>query len=106
MIDIPSADAPVDAPRGRVLLIEDEPNIATAIGFLLQREGWRVSTHSDGRTALDAVARRTEWHAGRSAGPDADRQRPDQGSRPGRGIGRQPVHDQAFFEPGIDRGRA
>ena len=54
MIDIPSADAPVDAPRGRVLLIEDEPNIATAIGFLLQREGWRVSTHSDGRTALDA----------------------------------------------------
>jgi len=57
MIDIPSADAPVDAPRGRVLLIEDEPNIATAIGFLLQREGWRVSTHSDGRTALDAVVR-------------------------------------------------
>ncbi|CUH37271.1 putative transcriptional regulatory protein TcrX [Jannaschia seosinensis] len=43
--------------RPRVLLIEDEPNIATAIVFLLQREGWQVSTHSDGVTALDAVAR-------------------------------------------------
>ena len=41
----------------RVLLIEDEPNIATAIAFLLGRDGWRVSTHSDGATALDAVAR-------------------------------------------------
>ncbi|MCK0167470.1 response regulator [Jannaschia sp. S6380] len=41
----------------RVLLIEDEPNIATAIAFLLQREGWRVSTHSDGATALDAIER-------------------------------------------------
>lgn len=45
------------APAGRVLLIEDEPNIATAIAFLLQRAGWRVSTHSDGATALQAVAR-------------------------------------------------
>lgn len=42
---------------GRVLLIEDEPNIATAIAFILGREGWRVSTHSDGATALDAVRR-------------------------------------------------
>ncbi|WP_298434192.1 response regulator transcription factor [uncultured Jannaschia sp.] len=41
----------------RVLLIEDEANIATAIAFILQRDGWRVSTHSDGATALDAVAR-------------------------------------------------
>ncbi|WP_299812968.1 response regulator transcription factor [uncultured Jannaschia sp.] len=44
-------------PPGRVLLIEDEPNIATALGFILRRDGWRVSTHSDGATALDAVAR-------------------------------------------------
>ena len=44
-------------PPGRVLLIEDEPNIATAIAFLLQRDGWRVSTHPEGRTALEAVAR-------------------------------------------------
>lgn len=44
------------APR-RVLLIEDEPNIATALAFILQREGWRVSTHSDGATALEAIER-------------------------------------------------
>ena len=42
---------------GRVLLIEDEPNIATAIAFILRRDGWQVATHSDGVTALDAVAR-------------------------------------------------
>ena len=36
-----------------VLLIEDEPNIAEAIRFILSRDGWRVSTHDDG---MDAVA--------------------------------------------------
>ncbi|WP_179380097.1 response regulator transcription factor [Jannaschia marina] len=41
----------------RVLLIEDEQNIATAISFLLGQAGWRVSTHSDGATALEAIAR-------------------------------------------------
>ena len=46
----------VDA-RRRVLLVEDEPNIATAIAFLLGREGLRVSTHSDGATALAAIDR-------------------------------------------------
>jgi len=40
-----------------VLLIEDEPNIIEAIRFILSREGWRVETHSDGQTALEAVAR-------------------------------------------------
>lgn len=42
----------------RVLLIEDEPNIIEAIRFILSRDGWAVDTHSDGRTALDAVVRR------------------------------------------------
>lgn len=42
----------------RVLLIEDEPNIIQAISFILSRDGWRVDTHADGATALDAVARR------------------------------------------------
>ncbi|UWQ19214.1 response regulator transcription factor [Jannaschia sp. M317] len=50
----PRADAPT--PR-RVLLIEDEANIATAIAFILHRAGMQVSTHSDGATALEAVAR-------------------------------------------------
>jgi DNA-binding response OmpR family regulator len=43
--------------RGRVLLIEDEANIATAITFILSREGWHVSSHSDGATAHAAVLR-------------------------------------------------
>lgn len=44
---------------GHVLLIEDEPNIVEAIRFILSRDGWLVDVHSDGRTALDAVARRS-----------------------------------------------
>ncbi|MEL7025965.1 MAG: response regulator [Pseudomonadota bacterium] len=43
---------------GRVLIIEDEPNIIEAIRFILSRDGWAVDTHTDGETALDAVARR------------------------------------------------
>lgn len=45
-------------PEKRVLLIEDEPNIIEAIRFILSRDGWRVDTHSDGQTALAAVAAR------------------------------------------------
>jgi DNA-binding response OmpR family regulator len=43
---------------GRVLLIEDEPNIIEAIRFILSRDGWQVDTHSDGATAMATVARR------------------------------------------------
>lgn len=43
---------------GRVLIIEDEPNIIEAVRFILSRDGWAVDTHSDGATALEAVARR------------------------------------------------
>lgn len=43
---------------GRVLLIEDEPNIIEAIRFILSRDGWRVDTHADGSTAMDEVRRR------------------------------------------------
>jgi len=42
----------------RVLLIEDEPNIIEAIRFILSRDGWRVDTHSDGETALEAIRAR------------------------------------------------
>ncbi|MEL6644134.1 MAG: response regulator [Pseudomonadota bacterium] len=44
---------------GRVLLIEDEPNIIEAIRFILSRDGWAVDVHSDGATAVEAVAART-----------------------------------------------
>ena len=43
---------------GRVLLIEDEPNIIEAIRFILMRDGWSVDTHVDGATALVAVRER------------------------------------------------
>lgn len=41
----------------KVLLIEDEPNIITAVSFILQRAGWRVATHPDGATAMDEITR-------------------------------------------------
>ncbi len=42
-----------------VLLIEDEPNIIEAIRFILSRDGWRVDTHSDGSTAMEAIRARS-----------------------------------------------
>lgn len=39
----------------KVLLIEDEPNITEALRFLLSREGWAVSTHSDGADAVGVI---------------------------------------------------
>jgi DNA-binding response OmpR family regulator len=41
----------------RILLVEDEPNIIEAIRFILSRDGWQVSTHSDGTSAIDAIRR-------------------------------------------------
>jgi len=41
---------------GRVLLIEDEPNIAEAIRFILGRHGWDVVVRGDGPSGLAAVA--------------------------------------------------
>ena len=38
-----------------VLLIEDEPNIAEAIRFILMRDGWRVSLQDDGTGAVAQV---------------------------------------------------
>ncbi len=40
-----------------VMLIEDEPNIMEAIRFILSRDGWKVSCHSDGATAFAAIQR-------------------------------------------------
>ncbi|CUK01845.1 response regulator [Shimia thalassica] len=39
----------------RVLLIEDEPNIIEAVSFILSRDGWDVSTHSNGHDAVGVV---------------------------------------------------
>jgi DNA-binding response OmpR family regulator len=40
-----------------VLLIEDEPNIAEAIRFVLVRDGWQVSVMTDGSRAVAEVGR-------------------------------------------------
>jgi DNA-binding response OmpR family regulator len=41
-----------------VLVIEDEPNIVEAIRFILMRDGWDVSTLSDGGQAEDTIRSR------------------------------------------------
>jgi DNA-binding response OmpR family regulator len=42
---------------GRILLIEDEANIAMALDFILTRDGWTVSTHGEGAEAISAIRR-------------------------------------------------
>lgn len=41
---------------GRVLLIEDEVNIAEALRFILSRDGHEVAVETDGRAALTRIA--------------------------------------------------
>ena len=38
-----------------VLIIEDEPNILEALRFILSRDGWSVTTHSDGADAFAKI---------------------------------------------------
>lgn len=38
-----------------VLLIEDEPNIAEAMRFILSRDGWRVTSVDDGARAVEVL---------------------------------------------------
>lgn len=38
-----------------VLLVEDEPNILEAMRFILSRDGWQVSAHSEGTGAVEAI---------------------------------------------------
>ncbi len=57
------ATARVDSTRGgggsgvarHVLLIEDETNIAEALRFILERDGWQVSALGDGAQAVAMV---------------------------------------------------
>ena len=41
----------------RVLLIDDEPNIAEAISFILTRDGWEVTHLAEGGGAAEAARR-------------------------------------------------
>ncbi|MGR3199719.1 MAG: response regulator transcription factor [Paracoccus sp. (in: a-proteobacteria)] len=38
-----------------ILMIEDEPNIAEAVRFILSREGWQVGLHPDGAGGIEAI---------------------------------------------------
>src|SRR6267143_1903474 len=41
---------------GRVLVVDDDPEVREMLSRTLQRQGWTASTAADGRAALDAVA--------------------------------------------------
>lgn len=38
-----------------ILMIEDEPNIAQAVAFILSRDGWQVALHGDGLGGIEAI---------------------------------------------------
>lgn len=38
-----------------ILMIEDEPNIAEAVRFILMRDGWQLSLHADGAGGIEAI---------------------------------------------------
>ncbi|MDO5648068.1 response regulator transcription factor [Paracoccus sp. (in: a-proteobacteria)] len=38
-----------------ILMIEDEPNIAEAVRFILTREGWDLTVHPDGDGGIEAI---------------------------------------------------
>jgi DNA-binding response OmpR family regulator len=50
-------DTMLDAPpmTARVLIIEDDPNVAEVVARYLQREGYRVQTCADGRLGLETA---------------------------------------------------
>ena len=43
-------------PPAKVLIVDDEPNIALAIEFLMQQQGYQTQKAHDGRQALEALA--------------------------------------------------
>src|SRR5699024_11804425 len=47
----------MSTPSTVVLVVEDEPEIATQIARRLEAEGWRAHTVGDGQTGVSAAAR-------------------------------------------------
>ena len=41
--------------KGRILIVEDDPNVSELVGLYLQREGFAVEYVDDGQKALDAI---------------------------------------------------
>jgi EAL domain-containing protein (putative c-di-GMP-specific phosphodiesterase class I) len=53
---MPGSDAEAARPpRGRVLVVDDEPNLLDVLGAILTDAGWQVDTAPDGRAALRHV---------------------------------------------------
>ena len=50
-----TAEAPVAAPAGRVLVIDDEPNVASFVGRALSRKGFDVDIALGGERGLEAA---------------------------------------------------
>ena len=50
-----SKDVPLKRGNARVVLIDDEPDIATALESILSNLGYRVAAFTDGRTALETI---------------------------------------------------
>lgn len=46
----------IDKTKTKVLLVDDEPNILTALEFLVKKEGYQVIRAENGEQALQAVA--------------------------------------------------
>lgn len=40
-----------------ILMIEDEPNIAEAVRFILTRDGWQIGLHGDGAGGIEEITR-------------------------------------------------
>lgn len=40
-----------------ILMIEDEPNIAEAVRFIMTREGWQFGLHHDGAGSIEEIQR-------------------------------------------------
>jgi two-component system NtrC family sensor kinase len=51
--------APVQGQAQAILVIDDEPGIASALAHLLRRSGYSVDTAANGRVALDQLQERT-----------------------------------------------
>jgi len=45
--------------KARILIVEDEPNIAESLSFILGRAGFEVDTVTDGVDALDRLRRQS-----------------------------------------------
>jgi len=49
-------DAPAPNPRGRILVVDDEPHIRRVLEAMLGKEGFDVHSASDGEEGLQALA--------------------------------------------------